>query len=409
VIERDGRGSGPIACTLLLVSIACQTTGLAFVVGVAVFVLLRDDRRRRAWIFVVPLVLYVAWWIWARQFHQDTVHLANVLLLPKYIASSFVAVAAAVSGFTVRSGYSPNAFQPPQSELSWAPAFGLVLAAALAYLVRRQGRIPRSLWVSAGALLAYWTLIGLVVGPARSPQEVRYMYPGAVLLLLVFVDAARGLPIPRRALAAVFAGVALAVAGNLASLREGAAFLRAYANLARAQLAMIELAGPNAVRGFNPAKQSPSVSPPFLNVSADRYLLGVARYGSFADTTDEVRQADGFTRAAADIVLASALGLRLERVSTRPSACRVLARAGPGQPAVVDVPSGGAVLRPDRPAQVAVRRFAPVYAQRLGGVAPGAAVALRIPSDRASDPWRMAVTTTGRVEVCSIADARRSP
>ncbi len=39
-------------------------------IGVLVYLLVDRSRRREVWIALVPLTLFVAWWVWARQFDQ---------------------------------------------------------------------------------------------------------------------------------------------------------------------------------------------------------------------------------------------------------------------------------------------------------------------------------------------------
>ena len=37
----------------------------------------------RAWVFIIPLTLYAAWWLWALQFdNEGTIMAVNVWLIP---------------------------------------------------------------------------------------------------------------------------------------------------------------------------------------------------------------------------------------------------------------------------------------------------------------------------------------
>ncbi len=70
-LERGTRGGNVAACVLLCVGVSVFGLAVAFVVGAAVYVLLGADRRRLAWIFLIPLALYAAWWLWRVQGDGD--------------------------------------------------------------------------------------------------------------------------------------------------------------------------------------------------------------------------------------------------------------------------------------------------------------------------------------------------
>ena len=63
LLERNDRGGDIGACALLCLGVATYTTGLPFVAGAAVAILLRDERWRRIWIVAVPVAIYFAWWL----------------------------------------------------------------------------------------------------------------------------------------------------------------------------------------------------------------------------------------------------------------------------------------------------------------------------------------------------------
>jgi hypothetical protein len=62
-LDRKTFKGDAVACGLLSVAVATFSIGLAFVAGVAVAVLLRVDRRRRSWIFLIPVALYALWYL----------------------------------------------------------------------------------------------------------------------------------------------------------------------------------------------------------------------------------------------------------------------------------------------------------------------------------------------------------
>ena len=86
VLERGGRGADPIVCALLVVSVATIEVGLAFVAAVAVLILWDATRLRRAWVFLVPAALYLAWSLWATRFDQGDTLVSNLLSDPGALA-----------------------------------------------------------------------------------------------------------------------------------------------------------------------------------------------------------------------------------------------------------------------------------------------------------------------------------
>ncbi len=102
LLERDDQIGDAGSCAALIFSVASFSVGLAFLAGVAVSVLLRPDRWRRAWIFLIPLALYAVWFVWAHgsgasaPSHQG--HLSNLLLQPGWAFDSLSAVLASLTG-----------------------------------------------------------------------------------------------------------------------------------------------------------------------------------------------------------------------------------------------------------------------------------------------------------------------
>ncbi len=110
----------------------------------------------------------------------------------------------------------------------------------------------------------------------------------------------------------VAAVAALGLFGNLAMGRNGSTYLHAYADSARAQLAMLELARGTVDRGFIPAYETPGVTQIQMLIGAGGYLDGVDRYGSPAFSIPELLAQDPEVRTGADTVLVAADKLALE-------------------------------------------------------------------------------------------------
>jgi len=399
-LERDDRLGDVLGCALLVLSVATYTTGLAFLVGIAVSVLIRPDRRRRAWIFLVPLALYAAWWAWslgAEQSSDQLTRLSNILLIPSYVADSLASVIAALTGLD-RDFSEPGPFV----DLAWGRVLALLAIAGVALRLRGR-RPPTLLWVGIGIVLTYWSLGALVADSAdRAPWAIRYMYPGAVGVLLIAVAAAAGMRFSTIGLAALFAVTALSLATNLAFLRDaGHLFRDQYSNQTRADFAAVELARDRVEPSFNPVSnvQALATTPS----TAGRYLAAVDRYGSPAYTPAQLQRLPEGVRENADQVLAEALGIRTRASSSSDRAIECQ-RSSTAAPDGFELPPGGATLSVDAaaPVPLALGRFADVPAAETGEVTPGEPVAVSIPPDSSALPWRASATGARSVRVCPL-------
>jgi hypothetical protein len=400
-LELGDRRGDVAACVLLTLSVMTLEVGLAFAVGVAVSVLLREDRSRRLWIFVVPIALYAAWWLWARKFGQSEAELANVDLIPRTVVDALASIAGSLTGL------NPTGADVPAMQTTVTTA-GVVLAAiavaALALRVRRGG-VPPTLWVSLAIALAYWVQIAM---GGREVDSARYLFVGTTMVLLVAAEALRGIRVQPLAIVAIFLVVALALPANIAKLYDGRAPMRAEAAVTHTEYTMLDLA-----RGRVDSKYVPASSAAvqeagggiFVPLSAGDYLDVRDSYGSLGIPLDEVRSEDLRMRWIADAALAGALAVELEHVAAPadPASCPSVLNAHPDDVAYFDLERGGVLLgsRAGRPVKVRVSRFARGLAQvPVGKLAPGEWATLKIPPDAARDPWLAVVD--GPVYVCSL-------
>jgi hypothetical protein len=398
------------ASALLVIAIGSYSFGLAFVAAAAVAVLLRPNRWRRAWIFLIPVALYVAWLLAKPLLETSfsgpqafTFKFSNIPDVPSFIVQFVSAVAAAVTGLnyyfsTTASGLLPI---PNVNDTTWGPPVAAIAVAAL--LIRLiRGNLQRSVLIGIALLIGLGTLLGLVASPpARTPEQARYMYPGAVAALVVAVEAARGIRFSHGALVALFGVTAVSLVANIARLREGGEWLRSYSASVRADMTAIELARHRVDPAFAPSSGFAF----FTGLQAGQYLAAVDRFGSPAFTPAELKRQSEATRQSADYVLAAALDLKLTPLAAgeTPGHCKRLRATGP---AGVGFQAGapGVVLRSAAPAKVAVGRFATGAGVPVGSLAPQRPAALVIPADRSSLPWKVTVTPAQRpVAACELS------
>ncbi len=165
---------------------------------------------------------------------------------------------------------------------------------------RRAGPVrlaPRSRPVAArllacahGAGGVYWVMIAFA---ARQEDSSRYVFAGALLLLLVAASSVRERrPAPVQ-LAALAVLVALALPANLSKLSDGSEYLDKDAVLTRGEFAMLELAGERGDPDYLPVTDKLALAvgaSPYLVMPTAVYLDAAERIGSLADSLDRIRE-----------------------------------------------------------------------------------------------------------------------
>lgn len=410
-LERDSRRGDLAACTFLLVSVATFSIGLAFLAGVAVSVLLRGDRWRRCWIFLVPLSLYLAWLaapkLTGAVYASGTgFTLSNVLLVPNFIAESAAAVAASLAGLDTDFSNASSVSDIPTS--AWGFVVAPLAVAALTVRIRRRP-VPASLCASLAIVLGFWLSIAVVAGLNRYPYSQRYIYAGGVVVLLAATDALAGYRLSHGAVAALLALTVLALGANLYRLRAAGPFLAANSTSLRAGLTAIQIAGDQATPGFfGPPHGFPAVGDGRLFLAAAAvstgggtrpYLSAAQRNGSLGFSLARLRSQPASVREQTDESLVNVLGLRLVPAPTQMHGkCRTVPGAISG---VHDfgIRPPGIVLRAPTAEAVTIRRFASAKAVGLGNLSAGKFSALEIPTDQAPDTWHVGVPA-GPLTIC---------
>lgn len=412
-LERADRRGDLAACGLLTVSIASSSLGVSFAVGAVADLLLRRRDRGvgRAWIAAIPLLLYGAWYVAYGRDAESAASLANLLTAPLFVVESVTASAASLLGLRALAG-GIDAGAPVVAMI----VVGALFVALIAWMWRRGPQTWRPLlrrgpasplWPIAATALSFWFLAALNEAPGRSPFASRYMYIGAVLLILLAANILAGVRIGRRGLAVMGAVAAVAVGLNTHLLLEGHDRLRRESVLTRANLGALEIAEPTVASSFwlDPGIAGTSS---LINVTAGPYLDLVGEHGSPAYRPDELIDAPEAGRRQADVVLAHALPVTLTRHGAA-AMPRTVAKAGRCVTLTVErveVPLGAGLtaIRPAGGATTLVlHRFAPpgVNPIILGELSGASVARLRLPRDGSSRPWYLGAVPPGGVRVCS--------
>ena len=394
-LERETPGWDVAALAFLVLSVFSDTFGAIIAGGVLLYLLLDPARRRRLWVALVPLLLYVAWWVWARKFDQDIAAASNLSGVPAFVLESAAATLGALTGIGKSFGSSSDAL-----ETVVKAAFIAISLAGTALLVVRARRVgsTATLWAFALTLLAFWVAVALSESDVRQPSTPRYLLFATIMVLLVFAEAYRGERFSPRARTALIVVFLACLGGNLARLIYNSDGLADRAVAVQTDLAMIELAGDAANPGFQPQVAGPPASPDIvapageLNDFADRY-------GSLGLTLDEVRDLPSGARDDADFVLVAALNTLALGVD---DAVLETATDCEDVEGGFELSAGTSVMRPtsDEEAPLSIGRFGDKPTIVVGQPAVGAATLINLPTDDAEEPWR--AKSAVPLEVCAV-------
>lgn len=397
-LEREDRRGDALACLLLSVAIGFGSLGLSFAAAAIVEVFLKRRSRGwgRAYVFLVPLVLYVAWYAGWGSDAEHHLTITNILSSPLYVAEGLAASVGALAGLSTAPIVGSG---PPE----WGRPLLFVLVGLVIYGQWRRPGVSSSFWPVAAAALAYWLLAAFNFIPGREASSIRYMYAGGAFVLLLGAELLRGVRFSPRALAAAAAVVAFAVLPNLAQMKDGYDWLKEQSVLTRADTGAIDIARDTVAPSF---ALTPEIAgtPSLINVNAAEYLPAVRDHGSPGYSPAELSSAPEAGRRQADVVLSRALPLS---TVVEPGASlddgADCTRVEPGAATEVQLEPGETriALDPGPHASFDLRRFAEGEYPVLTAGAPGGSVTtLQIPPDRAAQPWFLQVEAAQAALVC---------
>ncbi len=384
-LDRDDRRGDRLACAVLVASIAAHSPGLAFTVGAAAGVLRRPDRRQRAYIFLIPIALYLAWrWGWGFD-PKDDLTLGQILHSPIFVLNGFASSISSLLGLVV------NFDGLPIDPLRWGRPLLVVAIALAAWRLWRLRAVSASLATVLGTGIAFWAMTAVAGGVGRTPTNGRYQYLGAVFAILIAAELWRGSRPGRAGIATAMVISALALVGNWRAFDEPRNFLEVNADITRTRLAAAEVAG----RAADPATK------PILGVTLGPYLGAVEEYGSPALDEGEIAAADEEVKVTVDKTFEELYGLEAAAAGSPDThRCVVLP---PGHPSTTEIaPERAVVVVPRGPTALAMRRYAEVqFPVDLGGIEAGSPAEIGVPADNSDVPWTLAVTSEEPARVCA--------
>ena len=399
LVALDKRRDG-LACLALLCSLACSGIGLPFAVAAAVQIAFDPDRRKRAWVVLVPVIIIgLAVVGYGASTGAETAGPAQ---------SVRWAVDAAAAGFGAIFG---------GTGLDWGRPLLIAGAVALALAVRTRRLDPRVVGLGLG-LVVYL----LATGRARAaigqpPDTSRYLYPSAALLLALFVTV---IPRPRLTVTTgllLAAGTALACLSCQELLHDVEPLRLDNAVALPARLSAVEVAGAAANPAYEP---DPQYSP---DIVASFYLDAVKAFGSPAPTLAEIRTQGDPVRQQFDLGLVQALGVALnpgtaasgggpltiaaatQGTVSGKGACRTFTPDAPN--ATLDlqlVPGTYAFTADVGPAPLYTRRTAATFRGEPDfTVQSGVPSTLALPAAGLPDPWQVRLVAQNPIHVCAAS------
>lgn len=405
--ERNSRKWDLVSFGLIILGLMTYTVGAAFAVGVLVAGLLARDRRR-VWVAALPLLAYAIWRLTVASSSGEAEDVGpdflNLLLLPAWTFQSIGGSLAALLGIDFE-------FAIPAPEARVGEFIVPVLATAflvLGGIVVGRGRAGSGLVVVAAVALALFASQTVVWGSFEArpgPGEDRYLYPGALVVVLLGLELARTLDWSPFRVKALWL-VTIASLSSSIGILAASGNREALANLVRAEVLAVTLldstAEPPAVR------QQPRDA---LRRSFDS--VDGARFGYLGFTESELAGSAVAWGSTVDAFLAESLDLRLRPVppGVVPRDCAPAASGVVSIRTRAELPVGGAILYSTRLLRPLLGRYGEGATVRVGNLPALRPALLRVPRDDGQTRWFL---TTGRrssgtmtdLVVCRLGRAR---
>ncbi len=400
--RRDKVGDG-LALAWLLGTMLFSSVWVCFAAGAVVDIALsrgERDWRRRAFVVVIPAVLWGLWWLkWGHE-AESALSLHNVATTPLFVLDSFGSAIAALLGLA-----TPVEGLASPAGLDWGRPLAVALGGLALWRAYRVDRLPRSFWVFLTIGLAFWVLGGFDLKPGRVPWASRYQLLGGAFVLLVAAELLRGVPLGRRLLGPALVVVAASVASNGLFMHEAYESYAGSTEIVRGNLTAMEIARNTVDPAFFLEEEFADTG--FDHIDAGSYFAAVNDFGSPAYTVAELQESSEAARFAADKVLLNALRVGVEPIPRSAMPDHRCSTVNSSQ--LFTVPAGGVAIGAGATpvTDIKMTRFAtpgenaPLPIDFQAGVGAGEATRLAIPRDLSTVPWKLQLEG-GPATVCAL-------
>lgn len=402
-LERGDRRGDLLACLFLAIAVGFSELGIAFIAAALVVVLQSPRERwlRRAYIFVIPVLLYAAWYLGWGHDAESHLTLRNILASPRFVAEELAVGVGNLFGL----GASPY---EEKVEMLFGALLLVVIVAAIGFRQRRRPGVDPGLWPVAAAAAANWFLTAFNQFPGRAPYSSRYQYASCVFIVLLLANLLARERFGRRSIVIAGAITLLALGPNLIVLKNGRDGLAVQSVLTRVDTAALEIARPTASPDF---QLNPEVAgtPTLVNIFAGPYFEAVDELGSPAYSEAELAAARPEFRRQADIVLAAALPLKAtvtpnayDAAGGRENCVAIAPEAKPRQEVAIQSGKTRIELAPGSEGAYNLRRFGDrgEYVVPIATAPGGSTTVLEVPHDESPRPWYLHVQAGQAARVC---------
>jgi hypothetical protein len=405
LLEREDAKGDAWACVMFVLGTISGSLGVCFIAAAFVdFVFKRREHGwRRGYVFVVPLLVYLAWyagWGHAAE-HHITIH--NILQSPQYVMEGFASSLDSLAGLSTVPVNSVG-FN------DWGRPLVVGAIGLIAFAQWRRPGFTRTFWVVTALAISYWLLAAFDFVPGREASASRYVYAGALFTLLMIAELLRPWRFNGRALFIAAGLVALAILPNLAQMKDGSRWEKEQSVYTRADIGAMEIARDTVSPYYSLASVEKTGTASLALVNAGLWFEAVDKWGTPADSPAQIETEPEGGKEHADLVLAEALPITSivepgGLASNPPTGvvCTTLA-GGESADKEAELQPGTSTVEvaPGAPAAIALRRFASEsFPVLVSGGEGGATTAVNIPKDRASQPWFMHVEAAQTVRVCT--------
>jgi hypothetical protein len=225
LLRRPGDAAAATASVLLLGSVATSGIGLCFLVAAGVLIALQPGRRNRFLVLAPAIVAYLAWFAVYGSGAQGT--LAGWLTLSNLASAPGFALRGVANSVGGLSGLGDAA----GAVILWLGLGWLLVR------VRHGWRVPPMLAAALVGTATEFVLAGLLRAGSSAPEQSRYIYPAAALLLVGLASlgpSVQRVPQRRAVNAGLAVATAVALAVNLGQLTRAAQMFGDFGELTRA-------------------------------------------------------------------------------------------------------------------------------------------------------------------------------
>jgi hypothetical protein len=226
LLRRPGAAAAEAAASVLLLgSVATSGIGLCFLVAAAVLIALQHDRSNRMLVLAPALVAYLAWFVVYGSGAQGTLAgwltLSNLASTPGFALRGLANSVGGLSGLGDVAG----------AVILWLGTGWLLVR------VRHGWPVPPLLAAALVGTATEFVLAGLLRAGSSAPEQSRYIYPAAALLLVGSASlgpSVRRVPRQRAVRAGLAVATAVALAVNVGQLVRAAQMFGNFGELTRA-------------------------------------------------------------------------------------------------------------------------------------------------------------------------------